>query len=310
MTTIWLGDVHLGKKFETGVPLHRRGDREKFQFAQFEASLQTDAEIHVQMGDLFDKMQVPYAVIWSAAQAYWKVAGGSTKYVVIRGNHDASRDADRVSAFQIFAELVRPKGIVVVDEEPIRIGDEVFIPWHPFLNARDMVLKYEDLIRGAHTVYGHWDVVMGQDNQLPAAELLAAGVKLAVTGHDHTPRSEKLHGLDVTVTGSMQPYSHGEDPNGFIYITVSLTELLKDLEAVKHKCVRLVLEPTEQLDIAVDCLQLQVQRKTVDETLDMGEVAFEEFDLQALYGQAVLEIGLSDDISALALERLEAERGK
>lgn len=310
MTTVWLGDVHLGKKFENNVPLHRRGEREKTQFAQFEACLQTDAEIHVQMGDLFDKMQVPYAVVWSAAQAYWKVAGSDTKYVVIRGNHDASRDADRVSAFQIFAELVRPYGILVVDNEPVRIGDEVFIPWHPFINARDMVLQNEDLIRGAHTVYGHWDVVMGQDNQLPAGELRALGVKLAVTGHDHTPRLEKLQGLEVLVTGSMQPYSHGEDPNGNIYVTLSLTDLLKDLDAVKNKCVRLVLEPTEQLDIPVDCLQLQIQRKSVEEGVDIGEVVFEEFDLQDLYGQAVLEIGLSDEISKLALERLEAERGQ
>ena len=42
------GDAHLGKPFIHGVPLHRRGDREKMLWADFERSVsQTSADIHV-----------------------------------------------------------------------------------------------------------------------------------------------------------------------------------------------------------------------------------------------------------------------
>lgn len=34
-----LGDVHLGRRFTQGVPLHRRGEREALVLAQFAAEL-------------------------------------------------------------------------------------------------------------------------------------------------------------------------------------------------------------------------------------------------------------------------------
>lgn len=304
MSTQTIGDVHLGKAFKNGVPLHRRGDRETMQLAQFKRELaNTACAVQVQMGDLFDQMFVPYAVVWAAYNAYREAPAGPQR-VVIRGNHDASRDADKVSAFQIFAGLVRTLGVVVVEDEPIRIGDEVFIPWHPFITATEMVDQNADLIRGAAAVYGHWDVVMGDTNQLPAAQLKALGVGKAVTGHDHNRRTMVLEGLTVEVTGSMQPYSHGEDEAGDLYVTVTLDQL--EGMDVSEKCVRLIVGPEDEVPV-VDCLQLQVQRQKAD-AVDIGEVDFEAFDLRTLYDQACREVGLSDEFSALALQRLEEER--
>lgn len=310
MTTETLGDVHLGKKFEAGVPLHRRGDRERMQFEQFTRSLMdTQADVHVQVGDLFDKFYVPFNVIWRTAETYKEavVRNPGTTYIVLRGNHDASRDADKISAFQIFAALVRPYGVRVAADEPVRVGAEVFIPWHPFITAREMIEKHADMIRGADAVYGHWDIVNGQDNQLPSAELRSLGVGEAFTGHDHTARTETLHGLKVTITGSMQPYSHAEDATGELYVTLTLTEALARIDELKDKSVRLILGPDEQLDVPIDCLQLQVQRQKGDGA-DMGQVDFEEFDLKQLFQQAVNEVGLSGEFAGQALERLEAER--
>jgi DNA repair exonuclease SbcCD nuclease subunit len=305
MNIEYLGDCHLGKKFENGVPLHRRGDRERMQREKFRRSLlDTQADLHIQVGDLLDKMMVPYSVIWAAYQDYREAVlkNPDTTYVVLRGNHDASRDADKISAFQIFTNMVRPFGVVVVDDEPVRFEGVVAIPWHPFINAAEMVTKYADMIRDADVVVGHYDVVMGDDNQMPARMLKELGVKRAVTGHDHNKRELMLDGLPVEVTGSMQPYSHGEDPDGELYVTIELSRASEDWT---NHCVRLVLQPNEEAP-AIDCLQLQTQR--VKEQIDIGQVEFEAFDLNELYVQACREVGLDEGMSALTLQKLEETR--
>ena len=74
MTTFsLLGDQHLGKVFVNNVPLHRRGDHEKIVWAEFRKQLDPKgAEVHVNMGDLYDKPFVPYGVVWCSAQLYLK----------------------------------------------------------------------------------------------------------------------------------------------------------------------------------------------------------------------------------------------
>lgn len=299
-----LGDVHLGKKFQHGVPLHRRGEREAMQWLQFEQDLEVPCDYHVQMGDLFDATYVSFSVIYQTAMAYRAARRRNPNrvYVILRGNHDASRDADKVSAFQIFTEMVRPFGIVVVDDDPVEIADLCFIPWHPFKTAEEML----PMSLTGMTCFGHWDVVMGGTNQLPAAEMKARGAVKAYTGHDHNARDLTMDGLPVRVTGSMQPYSHAEDPTGQLYVTITLADVGGDF---KDKCVRLVLQPGEVLDEPIDCLQFQVQRAG-QEDVDMGEVQFETFDLQQLFHAAVLEVGLSEEMAEIAYSKLEEERAR
>lgn len=305
-----LGDVHLGKKFETGVPLHRRGDREIMQFAEFlDSLLSTTADLHIQVGDLFDKMYVPYTVIWAAAEAYKaaKRQNPNTIYALLRGNHDASRDLDKVSAFQVFSALVRPYDILIAEDHVIRVGKHVLIPWHPVKTAAEMV--DEAGLEPGDTVYGHWDIVMGDTNQLPAKQLLGKGVVRAITGHDHNQRELVMDGLDVFVTGSMQPYSHAEDPVGDMYVTRTLAEVLSTPDDFIDKCLRISLASNEVLDISIDCLQLQVQRQVSDaEGIDLGDVQFEEFDFATLFNQARTEVGLDETFGAEVLNRLEVER--
>lgn len=299
----FIGDVHLGKKFETGVPLHRRGDRERMVFEQFLQELQVECDLNVQVGDLFDKFYVPYTVVWQAAQAYIQAAKSGRTYIVMRGNHDASRDVDRVSAFQIFKGLVEPHGVIVVSDEPVRYFEYAFIPWHPFATAEEQVTHFEHILRGAKIAVGHWDVVMGDTNRLPAEALLELGIERAITGHDHLARELKIADLPVTVTGSMQPYSHSEDPDGKLYVTRTLA----DLDDVTNKCVRLLLGPDEVLDEMPDCLQLQIRRGASND-VDLGDVDFEEFDLHALYSQAANEVGLDKAFAGRVLTKLEEAR--
>jgi DNA repair exonuclease SbcCD nuclease subunit len=307
----YLGDTHLGKQFQAGVPLHRRGDREATQWADFEASLNhvSPGDLHIQVGDLFDKAYVGFNVIARTAQMYRDAskAHPDVVYIINRGNHDASRDLERVSAYRIFAMMMEgTEGVTVVEDVPMYVGNIMVVPWHPVKTALEMI---EDMEGGVEVVTGHWDVVAIGDttNLIPAGRLLELGVKRAVTGHDHLARELVIEGLPVTVVGSMQPYSHAEDPAERIYVTRTLTEVLTAPDSFHDKCLRIVLEPTEVFDVVIDCLALSLQRGK-DEGAEAVQVDFEEFDFEALLNQACAEIGLSTDMITTVSEKLEAER--
>lgn len=301
----FIGDVHAGKRFETGVPLHRRGDRERMVLAQFKEELFSGSGPVVQAGDIFDKPVISTTVLMEVAMAL-REAAKIRPVAILRGNHDASRDSSRVSSFAILTELVRPYGVVVADEKPVVWYDVCLIPWSPWLTAKEMVENHTDLIGSVDTVVGHWDVVMGDSNQLPAAELLALGVKTAVTGHDHNGRKLDMDGLRVIVTGSMQPYSHGEDPNGRMYVTLQPSEI-EAAGDLTNKCVRILLEPGEEFNEQIDCLQLTRTRAKVEEQ-ELEAVEFEAFDFNALLDKACEQTGLT--IKDQVVRKFEEERAK
>jgi DNA repair exonuclease SbcCD nuclease subunit len=285
----YLGDVHLGKKFLSGTPLHRRGDREKLQWAEFERHLNDvdKLDIHIQVGDLFDAAVVPYSVVYRAAMAYREAVARNpfVTYALIQGNHDDSRDVEKVTAFDLFCAIVEQiEGVVIAREHTQVIDNIALIPWHPVLTAKEVLVRDEDLIHNADIAVGHWDVVMGDSNQLPAHELRALGVAQAITGHDHHRRDIEIDDLPVHVTGSMQPYSHAEDPDEQFYVTRSLAAVLADPEGFKDKHLRVVLEPGEVLDVPVDCLSLSFTREAVEgEDQATIDVEFEVFDIEALF---------------------------
>lgn len=312
-----LGDVHLGKRWRHGVPLHRRGDREALQWAEFEQNLMDvdGYDMHVQVGDLFDEAIVPFGVIWRAAQAYKNAAASnSVVYVLYRGNHDANRDVEKVTAFQIFAALVKDVALVVQDE-PVGLmrndGLHLFMPWHPIHTAGEMILLHEELVRGATCVYGHWDVDGRQcdsTNYIPAETMKALGVQRAVTGHDHTRRDEVIAGLPVHVTGSMQPYDHSQDADERFYMTRTLDTVLANLDSFRDKHLRVRLAPGEVLDVSVDCLQLSTIRDGQEEEALALDVEFEEFNFDVLLEQSIAEVGLDETVAAAMRERLKEHK--
>lgn len=311
-----LGDTHLGRKFERGVPLHRRGEREVMQWSDFEKSLNDvdGCAIHVMLGDLFDKWAVPYEVIARAAKLYKqaKAKNPSVVYVVLRGNHDASRDLERVSAFALFSELVHPH-VVVVDDCVLTFpaGGAAFLPWHPVLSAGEIVDQWSKIIQGSEVAFGHWDVVAPEDkfNLLPAAKLKALGVKEAITGHDHLKRELIMDGLAVTVPGSMQPYSHAEDPEEKLYVTRSLADVMADPGAFKDKCLRVKLAAGETLTAPIDCLQLTVVVEGSEEEDDTA-VEMGAFDFEKLFVEAFKEEGVEQAFLEKAKIKWESERLK
>jgi hypothetical protein len=305
MTTSFrlMGDPHIGKVFLNNVPLHRRGDHEKIVWAEFEKQLDpVGAAVHINLGDLFDKPFVPYSIVWRAAQLYEAAAylHPNTTFIVLRGNHDASRDLEAISAFDIFEGLVATSKNIHCITSWYHHGDMVFFGWNPVQSASEIVEAFVRHYNKGHrsckgwTAFGHLDVDPRSDpfNLIPTKQLAAAGITKAYTGHDHIAREFTRDGVDVVVVGSMLAYAHGEgDP----YVTLTLDEARAATDLL-NKCVRIMLAPGEVFDLEIDCLQLQVERLGVED--DPIEVELGEFDLGGLFEASMTDADVPDHIKA------------
>lgn len=305
-----LGDPHLGRSFVNGVPLARRGDREShvdFQF--YRDLLNCNDDLHVCMGDLFDKAQVPYHVIMNTYLKYQFAANHHPKrhFVILKGNHDWQRDLEKPSAFDVFAALVRSISNIHIVTDHYQIGKAVFFAWHPTISATEMVT---DNVWDADVALGHWDIEdFGGDNLnlIPTAKLAELGVKKAYTGHIHKPQQFSRDGVDVTVVGSMQPYAHGEEIDDSLYQTVSKKQYLAAPAGSFHgKCLRIDLRAGETLDDEIDCLQLTIRQHGEDESV--APVTLGDFDMKNLFTESFKEAGVSDKTTKIMLERYEASK--
>ena len=280
-----LGDVHLGKRFRVGVPLHRIGERETMVWTDFHRSLRTvTTPFHVCLGDLFDRFIVPPEIVLEAALAYRSAPRG-TEYFVLRGNHDVSRDTTRASSFDLFKELV--PHVQVIDEILLR-DSLAFVPFCPFTSAEDQIRQLPD---GLDCVFMHHDFTdFGGDHVIPTRLLAEKGIKRVINGHDHIARTEKRHGVEVIMTGSMQPYSHAEDPEERLY----LTRTLDQLGDAKNKNVRLVLAEGEVAPDDLDCLSLAIQRVQSLEELEPMNIA--SLDVNRALAEALDGLSIKDEL--------------
>lgn len=300
-----LGDTHLGREFINNVPLHRRGERERMVFAEFVRQLAPEgASLHVHMGDLFDKFEVSLDVLMAAADAYRSAASlnPKTDFIILRGNHDANRNLEAVSSFDVFSELVDHLPNIQVVSDHWWHGEHLFLGFHPVRSAREVLADALAAASGKKltTAWGHWDVDLrsSEFNLIPTQELAAAGITKALTGHVHLPQQLERDGVDVLVVGSMVPFAHGE---GDLYVTVSKAEIEANPEAFKDKCVRVALKPGEVWDIDLDCLQLQLKRP--DTQANEIEVQFDTFNLDNIFSEAFTENDVPKSIQDECMSR-------
>jgi len=292
-----IGDPHLGKDFDNGTPEHRKGERATRQMAQFIEELSVEADYVVQVGDLFDNPYVSRSVVVSAAQAALGAAERSpeTTFIHMAGNHDKPRNLNAVGAWTLFARMVQYRlPNLYVATYPMQLGCVAVFPWEWDKTAKQQVQDfepmYDDNPRHVEVVVGHWDLeLFGDDDShlAPTQEMQQVFGKNTrfASGHFHVPGTYKVHGIPVQCTGSMQPYSHGEDPEGKLYLTLTLQEFesMKP-EALRDKCVRVMLPQGEVLP-DVDCLALTHKRiaaegsEVVLETgSDLAQVVHEEVE--------------------------------
>lgn len=231
----------------------KRGQREAAIAADFKSRLREAAAQGrnvMQVGDLFDTFRVPVEVVIAAARDIDEVAyhNPASMFVFMPGNHDVSRDADKVSSYQLLSMLVHRMNVrIIIGHEPVYFGRVLFIPYSAFHTPMQQL---EGLTGPFEAIVGHWDVVdFGFENpQLAPFERLFELTDTVITGHDHIPRLLERGDKRCFVTGSMQPYSHSEDPEGDWYLTLTVAEVLANPAAVKDKHLRVVLDKDETFD--------------------------------------------------------------
>ena len=306
-----LGDAHMGRPFFAGVPLDRRGERERMQYEDLARALADSARcrLHVNMGDLFNKAYVPYEDIQRVASLYIDAAerNPGTTYIILAGNHDSGRNKALVSALDLFGSIVaRCWNIEVVKNQPFVLDDLAFLPWTAHETALELAAKLQGSFAA---VFGHWDVLNQGPNHVPV-EALAGRVERIYTGHEHLPGTSRIAGIPVIRTGSMQPYSHGEDPERRLYITLTLPEVQAALAAdpgcFRMMCLRIALQPGEMVPEKLDCLQLGTMLIGQDDDAAAPEVAsLDGFNMEERF-QAALA---SHNVGPAVREQLEARFG-
>lgn len=320
----FIGDVHRGRSFLTGVPLQRRGEREAQIAAQFIDELNTpDLDFNICLGDIFDTYVVPPEIVLEVAMAYREAAWLSPKttFVLVRGNHDASRDADKASSFDILCVLLAGTHNIVVAKDDVEIVEHGLfrlgvVPWHPFKNSKEMA---RDL--GANgfvefdLVVGHWDRVTFDENPHNAVPMfeLRPFTKLVYSGHDHRPFDEMIDGVRLVFPGSMQPYSHGEDPSANTYVTLTLDEvkaaIAVDPLRFHNMALRVALKPGEQIDFPIDAWAVTTKPITVagEEFVDIT-VQPESFDMVDILSRCLEKNVVSSEVSSEVLAMYQEKR--
>lgn len=301
-----IGDPHLGRRFITNVPLSARGVKEEQLRQAYISNLNTDADIIVMMGDLFDKFDVPNDVILFAFRELERAAHQNfkTTYIFNKGNHDESRDISKKSSYQLFFELVEKaelSNVLIVNEECVIYQEIGVVPWHPFQSPKEMVNELwelqSELDVGIQYILTHNDVSdYGSDadatNMMDFEGLAEFKDAVVLNGHVHQPTTKMYGDLKVVNVGSMLPLAFNEDLTGAFYVTLSLKEFEDmDKSLLKDKSVRVVLRPDEEAPDQIECLQFKVKRVNEEGEDDVGQVEAEDFELKTLYDTAMVDVG-------------------
>ena len=288
-----VGDPHLGKVFNLGVPLHRKGEREAHQLAQFIESLNDlpqTVTLHVVMGDLFNASRVSEEIILATASAYRAAALAHPKitYVILAGNHDLSRNVQHKSSFEVLAAILSDVDNIKIPTSPCVIQKVGIVPWHPIKSSHDLASELPDKLE---FICGHWDFLTFDaiDNAIPYENLIGKCTNI-ITGHYHRSGIHQLqqHGqlFNVLVTGSLQPYAHDQDPFDTMYQTHSLKAVSELLSAnpdhFKDLCLRIELLDDEDPLADINCLSLTHKRIGSGNTTDI-KTEIDSFDLESVY---------------------------
>ena len=312
MKPFLIGDVHLGRKFRNkDIPLDKRGVREnilRLRFQQYVDLAIKSVESHTyncvfQLGDLFDSFAVPYEDLLFAYEQLSKFNQSNVTCYILAGNHDLSKDTNRVSALSMLKRMLGDKCVHIVDKDYQVVHDNlnneqhVLIPYSHESDSRNNLRPFRVLPGFTSYIYGHFDEPFPAEWQSQFTQVY--------TGHIHKPRTEG----NITVVGSILPLTFAEDANNSFMRTVSLSEYEKDLaEGVsEYRCYRIKLNEGEELPTEKHCLQMSVYKENTEPEEQDLSVNFETFDIEKLMHEALDGVGLFDEVYNLYTEYKMAE---
>lgn len=291
-----LGDPHIGRAF-TGLNKPAREFMIEQQWAAIHKSLNQvdEGDLHVCMGDLFDKPKVSNEDLWEVANMYGNAIydNPGVTYMVLAGNHDLSKDTNKVSSLMLLDSMV-PELCVIMDTTVQKMGKKqyLFLPYSPFGHISYSIFKgerYDGVFTHGNTGnYGNENIeVLNLDEISKLTNTL-------YNGHEHVPCEKKHGSLKIINVGSMLPYNFAEDREGKYFVERDEANL--DRFGWKNKIVRVLYEdqPPEMPNFT-DALQVTLRKKKSE--AEVTEVELEdEFDLKTVYDKAMKEHKVSKPV--------------
>lgn len=305
-----IGDPHLGREFKLNVPLDRRGEREQMMFDQFEKELNdaTD-ELLVIVGDLFEHWTIPLPYVYETLRLLtnWAAINQDKNLVILAGNHDISPDKAVVGAFDILEVGLEPYTNISVLRRPEALYGVAFFPWEWERSALEQIDDIRDWTN-IDTAVGHWDLQSYGDSTFhlcPARQLRDKGVETIHSGHWHIAGDYIVDSVPVHCTGSMQPMTHAEDPEGKLYVTLTEEEYGRtDPSSLHDKYVRVFTTTGSEIVPPPTCLGFKTQKKDSAEPKERERVNLDNFDMKKILNETLVEHQVPDPIQVRIKGRL------
>ena len=304
-----IGDPHLGREFKQNVPLDRRGEREALMFKQFTDELNVPDDLIIVIGDLFEHWYISYENLYRTIEILlsWQKRFPKKVLVLLQGNHDYSPANGVYGAWDILDLSLRPYANIRVVRKPETICGVVFFPWEWDRSAEEQL---NDITLWTSTAVGHWDLVdYGGDtgHLCPAGSLKAHGVTRIVSGHWHLAGVYTIDGVDVECTGSMQPMTHAEDPEGKMYVTLTSEEYARtDPETLRDKYVRVRGPNVSDITPPETCLGFKTERVDRGTVVPTEKVTLGDFDIKKILDKHLKAHEVPEDVQREVKERLSA----
>lgn len=246
------------------------------------------------MGDLFDKTVISNECLNRVINIFEKAANSNkdTKYFILNGNHDMTKDKNKISSFDLFIKYFNKNPIsnlkiIYEFTQVYMLHNELvlyFSHYNPYMSLDDELkdksygLNIDGVLDKAklRIAFGHWEVtdfsaISGNekfiDRLIP--KYIINNFDVIFTGHEHKPKKLNVHEKPVCITGSMLPYAFGEqlsnESDQYLVIdnTSLITALSKDKNVFINTNVRVLYKSGDELPYSFPCLSRT--SKLVDE---------------------------------------------
>ena len=256
----FIGDPHMGRQFSQVSPQTQKKLAIK-QLEELQRLMQVPATYRCVVGDLFDKPHVPEWVIMQMIELL-----DDPNTFILRGNHDESKSDLDKSSFDLLAHTALASRCVREEPQLFYDGQLALCGW----SFKKTLLEQLEGLR-PEVIVTHLDRLgygSGSKNVIPFTELEARGVKRVINGHEHKPYQGWYGSLEYIGTGSLLPYTHAEDPEQQLFVTLTKEQLLEQPDKYSEHFVRVLGEDLSGLE-DFKCLALQLKKPQAIEAQDL-----------------------------------------
>lgn len=261
-----IGDPHFGKSFKTGINTSKIGIREELQFNDFINLLNTpDVSEYIIMGDLFDKFNISNEILLKVYNSLIESFKDrpEVKCHILCGNHDLSKNKNKNSSFEVLKYLIDNNSDInniFIYTEPCLYNykDNIYFyfdAYNPFYQDSEININLPKTDNFKLYSFGHWDDPRQSTGYLPSQTLLDGSVML-VSGHYHVPERFTHKGIPFVYTGSLQPYSHAEDPDKILYETfdyLDLENIFTELDGFNELVHQTTINNLKLKNVRINC---------------------------------------------------------